>query len=121
MPLSLKKSVVIILGVTFSLSLIGCITYYKTPALSLRQKYVASNQNLSQEIGRAITEGRVVNGMTKEQVLVSWGKPNDTNKYHGEESWYYNRPSLSFAPKKVVGFNKDGIVEHVTEFHWYDP
>jgi len=116
----IKKVTVIILGATFSLSFMGCITYYNTPASSLREKYVNSNQNLTQEISHAIIEGKVVKGMTKEQVLASWGKPNDINKHHDEEWWYYNRPSLSFAPKKVVGFDKAGIVIDVTEFHWYN-
>lgn len=117
---ALIKKLTVVLGVIFSLSLIGCITYYNTPALSLREKYVNSNQNLSQEVSHAIIEGRVIKGMTTENVLASWGKPNSIS-YHEGEWWYYNRPSLSFAPKKVVGFDKAGIVTDITEFHWYDP
>jgi len=109
------------LSLFFSLSLAGCITYYNTPVLSLREKYVNLNRNLLQEIKQAVIEGRAIEGMTTKDVLAAWGKPNSIKHYDDGDSWFYDRPSLSFAPKKTVGFDKTGIVIHVSEFHWYEP
>ena len=45
----------------------------------------------SVEIRAAIREGRVIRGMTKEQVEMAMGEANQKEQDNGEEKWMYNR------------------------------
>ena len=80
--------------------------------------FVQSGGLLQLAIDQAIDDGRVILGMTKEDVISSWGRP-----YHTEEpsiqimdvaalvalTWTYE------YPHRTVHFNSDGIVIWVAE------
>ena len=79
--------------------------------------FVQSGGFLQPAINRAINEGRVILGMTKEDVISSWGR-----SYHAEEpsiqimgvdelvasTWTYE------GRGQTVHFNSDGIVIWIT-------
>jgi hypothetical protein len=58
-------------------------------------KYLRENLNLDPAFKQAILENKVIRGMNKEQVLLSWGVPIDLNKTVGSwgvhEQWIYER------------------------------
>jgi tetratricopeptide (TPR) repeat protein len=62
--------------------------------IARRIKYCFENKSsLDKEIIRSILDGKVTFGMTKEQVIVSWGQPEDVNRtvttYGVSEQWIY--------------------------------
>lgn len=58
-----------------------------------RQIYIDHNPDLSKEIRDCILKGSIRIGMTKEQVLLSWGQPSHRNTSVGSwgehEQWNY--------------------------------
>jgi hypothetical protein len=50
-----------------------------------RQEYVNLNPGISERLRTAILEEKIILGMNREQVKLSWGKPKDVNKTVG--SW----------------------------------
>lgn len=87
---------------------------------------VLSDANLPEETRRAINLKELVAGMTKEQVIASWGLPckwcYGTRKNPGGDTWEYHIPG---AESPIVGadfigigtgiylyFDKDGILKH---------
>ena len=106
----------------------GCATasQAKMPNYNSRQEYLNNNSELSPEIKQAILKGKVIEGMTKQDVLATWGEPSRIHKYSehkraidatdekiNDEAWYYDQPFYSFAPKKFVRFGIYGIVNYV--------
>jgi outer membrane protein assembly factor BamE (lipoprotein component of BamABCDE complex) len=102
--------------------IIGCATtsQAKAPNGESRKYYVETHPGLSPEIKQAILKGKVIEGMTKQDVLVTWGEPSRLLKYdepdeeHGEH-WYYDQPFYSFAPTRYVGFDINGIVNYLSK------
>lgn len=91
----------------------------------IRQE-VLSDTGLPEEIRRAIDLKQLVAGMTKEQVIASWGLPckwcYGTRKNPGGDTWEYHIPG---ANSPIVGadfigigtgtylyFDKDGKLKH---------
>lgn len=104
-----------------SFLIIGCATtgQAKMADAKSRQYYVDIHTGLSTDIKQAILKGKVIEGMTKEDVLATWGEPSRILPYNGSddtygEDWYYDQPFFSFAPKKYVRFSKSGIVNYVS-------
>ena len=102
--------------------LIGCSAVKEN---TIRQE-VLSDATLPEEIRRAIDSKELAVGMTKEQVIASWGLPckwcNGTRKNPGGDTWEYHIPG---AESPIVGadfigigtgiylyFDKDGILKH---------
>ena len=53
--------------------------------------YVASHPDLDPRTAAAISNNRVHNSMTEEQVIASWGQPVYVQKYgKGVEYWYFD-------------------------------
>ena len=113
-------SILLILGLICT----GCASVpIAKPSLASRQKYIESNGSISFEIKQAMIEGKVIKGMTKEQVIATWGKPSEVLTWEasnslvqGEESWWYNRYFNIFQPIFYINF-KDGIVQYVEEIY----
>ena len=97
------------------------------PNSASRKAHVESHPNLSSEIKQAIIKGKVIEGMTKEDVLATWGEPTEKYKYSEhkraidendfithDEFWSYKPPFFSFKPKKFVRFNIYGIANYVS-------
>lgn len=50
-----------------------------------RKNFVDNNPNIEGKYRKAILEGRIILGMTREMIIASWGKPDDINRHVG--SW----------------------------------
>ena len=91
----MRKSILfIIIGV---LLLQGCanvspITRKDNP-ITRRKDYVQKHPELKENIRQAILEGKVRLGMTKEQVIASWGEPYNKSTFGSvwgtTEQWTY--------------------------------
>ena len=95
----------------------GCTTTFAMkPSQTQRKKFVEDNSIKNDRIREAILTGEVVLGMTEEQVLASWGQPDDTSSWkkndrwmeEGEEIWFYNSSMLSWG-RRIVEF-RNGVV-----------
>ena len=100
----------------FIFTFVGCTM--ARPGLESRKNFLQTRGFINQEIKQAILEGKVIEGMTRDEVQASWGKPNEisdatTSKFliEGEESWEYER---SFAIPIHIHF-KNGTVESVND------
>jgi outer membrane protein assembly factor BamE len=115
-----KRCAIILAAVILSLTGCGVVKESR-----LRQE-VLSDANLPEEIRRAIDLKQLVVGMTKEQVIASWGLPckwcYGTRKNPGGDTWEYHIPG---ANSPIVGadfigigtgtylyFDKDGKLRH---------
>ncbi|MCX5697567.1 MAG: hypothetical protein NTU54_06355 [Candidatus Omnitrophica bacterium] len=124
--------VIIPMIISLSLLLCGCVTtsQAKMPNYEARKSYVETHSELAVEIKQAILKGKVIEGMTKQDVLVAWGEPSKIHRYSEhkrlvdetdenthDESWLYDQPFYSFAPRKFVRFGTDGIVNYVSVYY----
>ena len=117
----------------FCLLIMGIILGFGSTALAgipnsaSRKAYVESHSSLSSEIKHAILKGKVIEGMTKGDVLATWGEPTIKEKYseherpidakdpiEHDEFWSYDSPFFSFRPRKFVQFNIYGIANYVS-------
>ncbi len=88
-------------------------------SLEIRQAYVAS-RDLNDTVREAILAGRVVPGMTMEDVYATWGHPSETDTSetlgprgpYGKEVWIYGS-FLSLTPEAEVFF-RNGVVYSVS-------
>jgi len=109
-----KLFIILILSVFLS----GCTTKYVTGPISgkkyyydyvftdpfnikkyaeeYRQHYIQIHPDLTQQIKNCILNKKICIGMTKEDVIASWGTPKDINKSVGSwgvhEQWIYGNP-----------------------------
>jgi hypothetical protein len=65
----------------------------------LFQKNPRKNLGWSRSVWENVDKANVVEGMTKDQVLLSWGKPNLTQD--NDTVWTYGRKILTFSEDKV--------------------
>lgn len=87
--------------------------------LETRQAYVEDN-DLDDDVEQAILAGRVISGMTMDDVRATWGWPSETDDsetlgLHGEygkEVWVYT-PFLDLTPEATIFFN-NGVVYSVS-------
>ena len=59
-----------------------------------RQTFVGQNKHISERFKKAILNGQIMLGMSKEMLIASWGQPSDINKsvgnYGVHEQWVYD-------------------------------
>ncbi len=83
------------------LILAGCVT-----ATGRRQEYLEDHQDLRPEIAAAILAGRVVEGMTRDDVRAAWGDPERETRAISEageqDIWSYPTPIGQFEEGKVI-------------------
>ena len=106
--------------------LFGCATSGPLirPNQSSRQEYISNHPELSSDIKQAILNCRVIKGMTKEDVKMSWGEPTRVKDFSRDpnawwydkygEGWWYKPFPLSIEPTRFVKFKKD-IVDYTSE------
>ena len=91
----MNKFLIVILLVGF-ICWSGCATPEQR-----RQDYLTEHPELSNDFAKAIKEGNIAIGMTSNEVLASWGKPDQVvatvSKDSTEELWTYN-PSRGYSP-----------------------
>ena len=70
--------------------LMGCVAAINAQR---REQYILNHPELSANMKRTIAVGTIMIGMTKEQVIASWGRPRDINRtvtrYSTREQWVY--------------------------------
>jgi len=92
---------------------IGCGTYIRE---NRRQTYINHHQSLSLEKKQAILNGKLLIGMTREEVLASWGRPRKSNISEGswgvDEQWIYGRHRRNFSDVCYVYF-RNGILTSI--------
>ncbi len=87
------------------------------PDRGSRQEYVSKKPWLDEEIKRAILKGKVIEGMTKEDVRVTWGEPTDISYSKDPimkdfEYWYYKGTLLqTLAPNCTITFSRGRVGE----------
>ncbi len=95
----------------------GCahIGFFGKPSFSSKNNYIKANPNLTSEIKEAILSATIVEGMSKEDVLVSVGKPDyivGEERTHGlyDEDWYYDASVFAFHQRRYIRFGLDKSV-----------
>lgn len=87
--------------------LAGCAT-----AAQRRQQYVEDNPGLRPAVAAAILEGRVMEGMTADDVRAAWGDPERETRAITEmgqqDTWSYPTPIGPFNEGKVILIFTDG-------------
>lgn len=115
-----KRLIIALAAVIFLL--IGCGVVKEN---RIRQE-VLSDASLPEEIRRAIDLKELAAGMTKEQVIASWGLPckwcYGTRKNPGGDTWEYHIPGVNslIVGSDFIGigtgiylhFDKDGKLRH---------
>lgn len=72
---------------------------YKLTAKSRREAAIAANPDWKESEKKAVLEGSIHKGMSKAQVLASWGKPARRNVSAGRtyrEQWVYDGPQYLY-------------------------
>lgn len=87
--------------------LLGCSSIPGYSTTASRQGFVSAHPDLSEKIKNDILNKSVSIGMTKDQVLASWGRPSTVGKVLSGsinmESWtYYHSKVLYFEGDKLV-------------------
>ena|SRR3989338_4974368 len=113
-------------GTVFLLTVTGCAVNGPLikPSQDTRREYVSKHPWLDKEIKQAILEGKVIKGMTREDVRAAWGKPSKTDDFSTDpnawwydsdgEGWWYKPFPVSLEPTRFVKF-KNGFVNYTTE------
>ena len=119
------KKLIPCVGVSFFV-LVGCAASgpLLKPNQDSRREFVLRHRELTETIKQAILEGRVIEGMKREDVKAAWGNPSrivdfsthpNPSFYDAEgEGWWYKAFFLSLEPTRFVKF-KNGIVDYVSE------
>jgi hypothetical protein len=75
-----------------------------------RQHFLDAHPQTPEDIKQLIREGKIMNGMNREQVKASWGGPRDIIKTSGtSEKWFYEErgPVLYFRDGLLTSWQKD--------------
>lgn len=85
---------------------LSCGKKTEVVVISAQEQYVKEHPELSEEMKKNILEETVAIGMTEEQVIASWGKPDDiqifSSEYNSYKRWIYkNRPKVYWTDGKV--------------------
>lgn len=101
------------------IALAGCVLPLAEPDQS-RLAYVQTHEELDPEVAEAIRRGKVIPGMSREQVEACWGSPlvidnSESIGLHlewGEEVWEY-RSDVVFTvhPEATVTFRNGKVVD----------
>ncbi len=100
------------------------------PDQGSRFAYISKHPELSVDIQQAIQDGKVIKGMTKEDVRAVWGDPKIIDSYdkekplssynqEGVDWWSYRGSSLSFSTKRYVKFYQGKVID-IKFSYWYD-
>ena len=83
-------------------------------AKQLRSDKVLQNKNWNQEVKETIINSGIALGMTEEQVIYSWGRPENTSRSVGSwgihEQWSYEVSFLHRRYSDTYLYFEDGIL-----------
>ena len=103
-----------VISILLLLFLTGCGLVYQKGIEEEGRKFVEKYPGHIWAIERAIKDGRIVPGMTKDEVILSWGKPNRKeetqigNYYY--EKWVYERDRGGKAVGTDILYFRKGIL-----------
>lgn len=107
-----------LLAILAILTLSSCAIQEANRVESIRQKTL-SDQSISNEIRSAILNKQIMVGMTKQQVLASWGQPcglcYGTRRSSAGDTWEYNpgeTTSLGIGIGTYLYFDVNGILRY---------
>jgi len=91
----------------------GCISYQEQ-IHQRRQQYVIANPRLPDQIANCILAGKIVIGMTKQQVRASSGNPTRINRsvssWGVHEQWVYKYETWDDYPTYSYLYFKNGML-----------
>lgn len=96
----------IISSIVLSFVLFGCAGSgpLLKPDQGSRFAYISKHPELSVDIQQAIQDGRVIKGMTKEDVEATWGKPSSIENFNADpKAWWYEKNGEGWWYKTFVG------------------
>lgn len=104
------KKIIILMSI-LCIFLSSCATAQKR-----RQDYVKAHPELDDQIKESILNGKIILGMTKAQVIASWGRPvrirQPVGSWRVYEQWiYYNDPDSPHSCPIIYVYFRNGIVE----------
>ena len=97
----------IIIGLVLLILVVSCNEKkVEVVVVSPQEKYIKDHPELSDDMKKNILDETVAIGMTEEQVIASWGKPEDiqvfASEYNSYKRWIYkNRPKVYWTDGKV--------------------
>jgi hypothetical protein len=102
-----KRSFILFLFIVLLSIFSGC-------AGALRESYVKEHPELDGKTKKAILAEKIIIGMSKEEVIASWGNPHDINKSVGSwgvhEQWVYGYWSYNvFIPTSYLYFENEKL------------
>ncbi len=110
----MKKLIISIVVLSLVMLFVGCASFPTAHTQNRREMYVTTHPNLSEQFRQDILTGRVRLGMSKEEVIASWGKPPtiyvSVNDAVRSETWlyyykHYKTQYLYFEDDLLVGQN----------------
>ena len=74
------------------------------PDQDSRRAYIGKHPDLSSTVQQAIQEGKVVKGMTKDDVEATWGKPSSTEDFSADsKAWWHKKNGEGWWYKTFIG------------------
>lgn len=100
--LNMKSGWIII----FIFILFSCNKKPDKPVMTPQEKYISEHPEMSADMKKNILEGTIEIGMNEEQVIASWGMPDDiqtfASEYNSYKRWIYkDRPKVYWKDGKV--------------------
>jgi hypothetical protein len=105
------KKLVLILTLVM---LMGCAAFMG-PSMKDRQEYVDNHFFLTDHIKQCILEKKITKGMTPDDVIASWGRPNNIHRSVGSwgthEQWVYDlSKTRGFDTRQYVYFENNILI-----------
>ncbi|UCH47509.1 MAG: hypothetical protein JSU95_15790 [Betaproteobacteria bacterium] len=97
----------------------GCVVSLVKPE-GERIAYLEAHEGLEPEVAKAIRQGKVIPGMSREQVQACWGWPSEIdnseslglNLEYGKEVWEYRSDDVFIVhPEATVTFRNGKVVD----------
>lgn len=123
--LKMKKCSIVIAFFTVILSLSGCKAPYPfmdkgelyyppyeklTPQQMIQRQYVLDHKNLDSRTKNAILSGSIFQGMTTDEVIASWGEPDNKSTAKTPQGhiaqWIYNTGDYLYFLNGILYENK---------------
>ena len=88
----------------------GCAVDYDKIQEKRLQKYLSNNPHADRLMVAKISRGMISDGMGREEVLASWGRPAEALKNGRYEKWTFGETRKGYIKVSGIVFFKDGKV-----------
>ena len=110
----MKRTFLFLILIIFLLLLSACTALLIDQDFERRKQYVQTHPEVDTYIKTIISQGKIVRGMTEDQVKASWGHPYDINRSVGSwgvrEQWCYGYWHYGWRPTSFLYF-KNGTLD----------